>query len=265
MKKFFVTLLLALFLAAVYAAEPMTAAAYIKAHYNDWPGVIAAEEAGAVALTGKYTADIPYHTARWYVGTLTDAGLYELTEAELASEKPNYPSAYLTLFRLGARATDEVIKAKAVAELSANLESPDYSRRYHANLYLSKIYAHKNVKNYAAIMELLKQGRGSGEAAKAAVAALLASKEQPPRVIFETLAAGLPELARRNATAAEVSGLVSQLCTAAKRANVPDVEVYNALRSLRREISDKAVGTTRYAQEWGLAVGKLDARMTNYR
>lgn len=265
MKKSFIALFFALLSVAVYAAEPVTAAAYIKAHYNDWPGVIAAKASGTVALTGKYTADIPYHTARWYVGTLTDAGLYELTEPELAAEKPNYPSAYLTLFRLGARAADEAIKAKAVAELSANLESPDYSRRYHANLYLSKIYAHKNVKNYAAIMELLKQGRGSGEAAKTAVTALLASKEQPPRVIFETLAAGLPELARRNATAAEVSGLVSQLCTAAKRANVPDAEVYNALRSLRREISDKAVGTSKSAQEWGLTVGKLDARMDNYK
>ena len=265
MKNSFLALFFALFSAAVYAAEPVTAAAYIKAHYNDWSGVIAAEEAGAVALTGKYTADIPFYTAQWYAGTLSDAGLYELTETELAAEKPNYPSAYLTLFRLGARAADEAIRAKAIAELSANLESENYQRRYHANLYLSKVYAHKNVKDYAAIMELLKQGRGSGEAAKTAVAALLVSKEQPPRVIFETLAAGLPELARRNASAAEVSGLVSQLCTAAKRANVPDVEVYNALRSLRREISDKAVGTTRYAQEWGLAVGKLDARMTNYR
>lgn len=265
MKKFFVTLLLALSFAAVYAAEPDSAAAYIKAHYNDWPGVIAAEEAGTVALTGKYTADIPFYTAQWYAGTLSDAGLYELTETELAAEKPNYPSAYLTLFRLGARAADEAIRAKAIAELSANLESENYQRRYHANLYLSKVYAHKNVKDYAAIMELLKQGRGSGEAAKTAVTALLASGEQPPRVIFETLAAGLPELARRNATAAEVSGLVSQLCTAAKRANVPDAEVYNALRSLRSEISDKAVGTSKSAQEWGLTVGKLDARMDNYK
>ncbi len=265
MKRMLTALFFALFSAAVCAAEPLTAAAYIKAHYNDWPGVIAAEKTGQVALTGKYTSDIPYHTALWYAGTLSDAGLYELTEAELAAEKPNYPSAYLSLFRLGARAADEAIRAKAVAELSANLDSENYLRRYHANLYLSKIYAHKNVKNYAAIMELLKQGRGSGEAAKAAVAALLASKEQPPRVIFETLAAGLPELARRNATAAEASALASQLCTAAKRANVPDAEVYNALHSLRCEISDKAVGTSKSAQEWGLAVGKLDARMTNYR
>lgn len=265
MKKFFIALFFVLLSAAVYAAEPVTAAAYISAHYNDWPGVIAAKEAGTVALTGKYTSDIPFYTAQWYAGTLSDAGLYELTEAELAAENPAYPSAYLSLFRLGARAADEAIRAKAVAELSANLDSENYLRRYHANLYLSKVYAHKNVKDYAAIMELLKQGRGSGEAAKAAVAALLASQEQPPRVIFETLAAGLPELARRNATASEVSALVSQLCTAAKRANVPDAEVYNALRSLRREISDKAVGTTKYAQEWGLAVGKLDARMDNYK
>ena len=178
MKKFFITLLLALSFAAVYAAEPVTAAAYIKNHYNDWPGVIAAEEAGTVALTGKYTADIPFYTAQWYAGTLSDAGLYELTETELAAEKPNYPSAYLTLFRLGARAADEAIRAKAIAELSANLESENYQRRYHANLYLSKVYAHKNVKDYAAIMELLKQGRGSGEAAKTAVTALSAPRNQ---------------------------------------------------------------------------------------
>lgn len=265
MKKFFVTLLLALSFAAVYAAEPVTAAAYIKAHYNDWPGVIAAEEAGTVALTGKYTADIPYHTARWYVGTLTDAGLYELTEPELAAEKPSWWHVYSTLYRLACRASDESIRTKAMAELAANLEAEDSSRRYNANLCLSKTYVHPNVKNYTAALELLKQGKGCGDAAKTAVAALLASKEQPPRVIFEALAAGLPELARHNAHPAEVSGLVSQLCTAAKRANVPDAEVYNALRSLRREISDKAVGTSADAQKWGLTVGKLDARMTNYR
>ena len=103
MKKSFIALFFALLSVAVYAAEPVTAAAYIKAHYNDWPGVIAAKEAGTVALTGKYTADAPFHTAQWYAGTLSDAGLYELTEAELASEKPNYPSAYLSLFRLGER------------------------------------------------------------------------------------------------------------------------------------------------------------------
>lgn len=265
MKKSFIALFFALLSVAVYAAEPVTAAAYIKAHYNDWPGVIAAKEAGTVALTGKYTSDIPYHTGLWYAGTLSDAGLYELTETELAAEKPNYPSAYLSLFRLGARAADEAIRAKAVAELSANLDSENYLRRYHANLYLSKVYAHPNIKNYAAVMELLKQGRGSGEAVKAAVAALLTSGERPPRVIFETLAAGLPELAKSYATAAQTTGLISQLCTAAKRANVPDAEVCNALRNLRREISDKAVGTTKYAQEWGLAVGKLDARMDNYK
>ena len=265
MKRMFTALFFALFSAAVHAADPVTAAAYIKAHYNDWPGVIAAEKAGQVALTGKYTADIPFYTAQWYVGTLTDAGLYELTEAELAAEKTSWWHVYSTLYRLACRASDESIRTKAMAELAANLEAEDSSRRYNANLCLSKTYVHPNVKNYTAALELVKQGKGCGDAAKTAVAALLASKEQPPRVIFEALAAGLPELARRNATAAEVSGLVSQLCTAAKRANVPDAEVYNALRSLRREISDKAVGTSKSAQEWGLAVGKLDARMTNYR
>lgn len=266
MKRMFTALFFTLFFAAVQAAEPITAMDYINAHRNDWPGLIAAEEAGQVALTGTFSDDILYHTARWYAGTLSDVGLFELVEADLAAEKPSWSTAYQALFRLGARAADETVRAAATAELAANLDSSDGSRRYHANLYLSNVYIHKNVKNYAAVVELLKQGKGYGYVAEIAVAALLKSGDMPPRAIFDALAAGLPELAGRNySNAVDTAGLMSKLCTAAKRANVPDAEVYNALRSLRREISDKAVGTSKSAQAWGLTVGKLDARMANYR
>lgn len=243
----------------------VTARAYHAKHYDAWSAIVAAENAGEITLTGEWSDDAYYHTALWYTGALDDAGFYSLIEKELSADDPEFAHIYQALFRLGARGTDEGVRAKAIAELADHLDSANDTRRYFANLYLSKVYAHPNVRNYAEVLAMLKSGHGSGDAATAAIGALLRSGEKTPREIFDAMAAGLPELARRYSTPSQVSSLVAQLCTVARRAAVSDAEIYSALRAVSREICDKAVGSDDNAKKWGVAVGRLNVKMESFK
>ena len=264
MKRILTLLIAAAACAAGYAAGPVTAAKYYASHVNDWPAILAAREAGGIELTGKFRDDMPVYTAQWYAQKLDDAALYAQVETDLASFTPHYESCGVTLFRLGARAENEAIRAAATDKLKSWLEAEGERSRV-ANYYLPKIYAHPNVRNFAAIIELLKQGQGNGYVAKTAAANLLKSGDIAPAAIYGAMAAGLPELARLRCTAQDIPGLVNSLCAAAKRADVPDAAVYEVLRSVYREICDKAVGTDDNAKKWGIAVGKISIKMDTYK